>query len=104
MHLPSNLEKVKKLYLIIGLSGLGGIKEHFISLNMTILHCKHHIKLLDFITNICMQYEVCNCFINSPEGQWASVVQCAAVHCGDGGTLPHTPDPCPPVEGSETSG
>lgn len=41
---------------------------------------------------------------NSPEGQWASVIQCAAVRCGDGGTLPRTLDPCLSAEGSETSG
>lgn len=41
---------------------------------------------------------------NSPEGQWADVVQCAAVRCGDDGTPPRTPYPCLSVEGLETSG
>lgn len=84
---------------INGLSVLGGIKEQLISHNMTTLQCKRHIKLLSFA----IQYAI-QSFKNSPEGQWASVVQCAAVHCGDGGTLPRIPDPCPSVEGSETSG
>lgn len=33
---------------INGLSVLGGIKEQFISHNMTTLQCKRHIKLLSF--------------------------------------------------------
>jgi len=47
-----------------------------------------------------MQFDVSK---NSPEDQWASVVQCAAVRCGDDGTLLHTLDPCLSAEGSETS-